>query len=444
MQNTNFDTAGFCRLDITPPLDTDMQGYFYERKAKGVHDPLYVNAVAFGNGDKHAVIMVCDLIGIYSDAARLWPQKIAKALNLEPTAVFLCHTHTHTGATVTDSNLNGESKSDKLYDEWLFRRLHDAAKMAINDCKPITAIRTWEGECNSVAFSRRFQMKDGSYQTWANYLDPNISDYACKADESLRFARIVREDDTELVIVNFQCHPDCVSTDFYSADYPGFLRNKIEKEKNNVKCLFLNGAEGQIVCNDWWHDSVIRTKYKIAIHVGEKLADVVLQHFDEATLINGNGVSFDQSEIQHKTKWDPVRMPEAERIIALHEAGRDDDIGPDWIATPLVSESYHIRKLNKEDCDNSSLTISAVTIGGLAFLGIPGEPFCEIGEYIRERSPYATTMICCQTNGCLGYFATSAAYDQGGYEPRNSPFARGVAENIMETSEQLLNKLSAK
>ena len=38
--------AGAACLDITPPLGTLMPGYFHERRATAVHDPLLVRAFA--------------------------------------------------------------------------------------------------------------------------------------------------------------------------------------------------------------------------------------------------------------------------------------------------------------------------------------------------------------------------------------------------------------
>ena len=79
MQNC---TAGFARLDMTPPLGVRLGGYFTERIADGVLDPLYVNAVAFGEGEKKAVLIVCDLLSIYGNAAHEWPVQIAEKLGL--------------------------------------------------------------------------------------------------------------------------------------------------------------------------------------------------------------------------------------------------------------------------------------------------------------------------------------------------------------------------
>ena len=78
-------TAGFARLDITPPLGLKMIGTGFTgplRFTKGVLDPLYVNAIAFGGEDKSAVILVCDLLGIY-DSLELWPGEVAEKLGLD-------------------------------------------------------------------------------------------------------------------------------------------------------------------------------------------------------------------------------------------------------------------------------------------------------------------------------------------------------------------------
>lgn len=439
--NIRYTSVGFCRMDITPPLGIEMQGYYYERRSEGVLDPLYVNALAIKEGQQVAVVLTCDLLGIYNETDFVWHQEIARTLGLSADAVFLCHTHTHTGPKVDDGLISQKNTEKSSYDKWFFTRLCDAATMALNDCKPVSSIRAWEGLCEGICFVRRFKMTGGYYQTWANYLDPNIEGYACKGDESVRFARIARDGGEELILVNFQCHPDNVSGNLISADYPAFLRRTIEKEKPNTKCIFFNGAEGQLVCNDWWHDSVIRTKYEIAIHVGKKLAEVILENYDCAVQISDKGISFGQMSLSCRTKYDPARNLEAKQLVSLHEAGKDDEIGPDWVATPLIAEAYKIIDLNSQHLEYLPIVVSAITIGGLALLGIAGEPFCEIGQTIRKESPFESTMVCCQTNGAQGYYPVAEAYDQGGYEPRNTPFIRGVGEQIIDAGINLLKSL---
>ena len=56
--------AGFARVDITPPMNIPIAGYFIERFASGILDNIEVQALAVGDGDKKAVILSADLLGI--------------------------------------------------------------------------------------------------------------------------------------------------------------------------------------------------------------------------------------------------------------------------------------------------------------------------------------------------------------------------------------------
>ena len=74
--------AGFGRIDITPPLGSYLQGYQDPRYAKGVLDPLTANALAFDDGEKRAVIIVCDLVGISQEVMEKLRPTVAEIANL--------------------------------------------------------------------------------------------------------------------------------------------------------------------------------------------------------------------------------------------------------------------------------------------------------------------------------------------------------------------------
>ncbi|MBO5339735.1 MAG: hypothetical protein J6A62_01890 [Oscillospiraceae bacterium] len=427
-------SAGFARLDITGPLGVHIAGYYNERIADGVLDPLYVNAVAFGQDDKIAVLLVCDMLGIYSTAAFEFPRHVARTLGLPEDSVFLCHTHSHTTPAVA----HYREPCDPQYDEWFLRRLCDAAKLAIDDLKPVTDVQIAEDDIPGLTFVRRFYYKDGHFQTWAPADRSLIDRPGCDGDDSARLIRILREDD-EIALVNYQLHPDCIGGCKYSADFPGAFRNRIEAERPNVHCVFLNGAEGQMIGTNFNIPAPPKAKGSDrAVRVGNQLAEGVLPMFERCKSTNMTGLSFGQDIVRAKTKRDPARMPEAERLIALHEAGKDAEIGPHWHATPLVAEAYVLRRLEAENTDYSDLAVSAISFCGMALLGIPGEPFNEVGKHIRANSPFPATCVCCQANGCEGYYPIAEAYDQGGYEPRNTRYPKGTAELLMEAADKLL------
>ena len=85
--------------------------------------------------------------------------------------------------------------------------------------------------------------------------------------------------------------------------------------------------------------------------------------------------------------------------------------------------------------------IQAIRIGSVAFVGVPTEPFAQIGATVRERSPAPYTVFAGYTNGSLGYVPTPEAYEQGGYEPRATPFRAGGSDDLIEGCVSALERL---
>ena len=56
--------AGFARVDVTPPLGSYISGYFEERFAEGVLDPIQLNALAVSDGTVTDLIIISDFIGV--------------------------------------------------------------------------------------------------------------------------------------------------------------------------------------------------------------------------------------------------------------------------------------------------------------------------------------------------------------------------------------------
>jgi len=79
-----------------------------------------------------------------------------------------------------------------------------------------------------------------------------------------------------------------------------------------------------------------------------------------------------------------------------------------------------------------------MTIGDFAFLGIPGEVFTEIGNMIREASPYEHLMLCGISNVMSTYFPGSTAQRAGGYEVVTSNIGLGSDKIIQEGTRELL------
>ena len=427
-------TAGFARLDTTPPLGVPMGGSWNARLTKGVIDPMSVNAVAFGDGEKSAVLMTADLVGLYGVRGAQWAKQIEKDLQLPENSVLLCCTHTHTSPSVG---------VDELYDAWLYRRFRDAAMLALEDRKPVTDVRWAQDETQGMTFNRRFKLSDGTFMTNPpKSCQDMIVEPAGPADNSMRVVQILREDAKDIVLVNFQSHPDNIHGELVSPDFCGYVRTGVEALCENTCCIYINGAQGNLVISDRRDPNRPKGSAKVAKDHGMGLAKQVAQMLTKTQSTGKFDFSFGQKSVSLKTKRDPARVPECKRIVELYKADRWSEFAPSKkFANYFYTDAKKVIALEELQEDYREAPVSGVVFCGAAFIGFPGEPFCEMGMAVRENSPFTVTCAMCLTNGSLGYYPTAESFDQGGYETYATRFRKGCAEQLVDTAIDLMKTL---
>jgi len=435
--------AGFARLEIAPPLGCMLTGYYEPRIAKGTLDPLHASAVAFSDGETSAVLLVLDLLGIRQRTLDGMRERIAANLGLKRPAVFVHCTHTHTGPEVCD----GMFESDPVYNARLEKLMEQAAQMALNDLSEASLLSA-DGSVEDISFVRRFRMKDGSTRTNPGYWNPDILEPIGEKDESLRIVRIVRPGADEILLVNFQVHPDTIGTvlgsvEEFSADYPGFVVRTLEGALGNVRAVYLNGACGHLnhvkVHKPEWDQN---GGYEHTAHMGRAIAGEVLRIYTKARPLAGGSLKCAEEPLAAPAnKARPEELPRAEQIVKWHDEGRLDLIPETGMGiTTLVAEATRMLEL-KNAPDSFRLNMTALSLGEMCLAGIPGEAFTEVGLHIKARSPFKGQLILGISNGYEGYFPTRDAYDEGGYEARSSSFRAGVAEAIAEAETSLIRSL---
>jgi hypothetical protein len=85
--------------------------------------------------------------------------------------------------------------------------------------------------------------------------------------------------------------------------------------------------------------------------------------------------------------------------------------------------------------------ITVARLGTIAFVGLGGEVFNELGKAIKSNSPFHPTFILTHCNGAAGYVPTQASYPAGGYEVESSQFAPGAGERLAEEAVRMLKAL---
>ena len=439
--------AGFSRMDITPPLGTHMDGYYEERTAKGMLDPLAASCVAFRDPQgATALIYSLDLIHMRQDASDEARAVISKMAGVPEEAIFLACTHIHTGPNIVTRLYS----HNPVYNAWLYPQLGSMACAAIADLAPAELL-TAEGTAPGIAFIRRYRMKDGSIKTNPGYLNPNVKEPIGEADDTLRLVRIVREGREEIDLVNFQVHPDVIGGEKWSADFPGFARRTLEGALPGVKVVYLNGCQGDTNHIDISLDPKAPERqyfpargYERSRYMGQVIAGGVLKIWMKALPAGGpDRVRWCLRDLDTPLRIpDPLEVPEAKKIVELYEAGRRDEITSDGrTVAERKTEAYRIVRLSKVEDPVKHLHMSAVSVGNVAFAGFPGEPFTDMGRGTRAASPFGMTVTCCLVNGGEGYLPMYSAFAEGGYEAVNSNLTPGVAEELVAGQAKILGEL---
>ena len=440
--------VGYAEVNINPPLGIFVHGYYIDRFAKGFLDDLLASAMALRCGEKTVLMLAVDNCLIKTHIADGYRRSIAEATGVAAENIFLCASHTHTGPELGDGY-----EESKQYTAFLGSRLCDAATLALADLKnaKMGFIYGWAPE--RVAYIRRYKMKDGSTWPCPPINDPNIDHPIGTLDQRVNVLRFDREGGETVVLVNYGVHADTVNGEMISSDWPGWMRRTLEKALDGVKCMFFPGAEGDVGSthvnptggdmNDTEisFDNEMKSPGK-ARFVGRALAGTVLHVYDKAAYVDVDSIDCVRKTLKIPTNMPkPEDLPLAHKYKELHDAGRDDLIPYTAMElTTVVAEALRMCEL-EHGPEFIELTLTGIRIGNVALVGIPGEPFTDVGIRIKEAEGWDLILPCALTNGYQGYFPMQSAFDEGGYEARTSQYAAGVAERIIAGGKELLEEM---
>ena len=229
-----------------------MAGYYYNRAAVGVHDPLHAKAIVIEKDGVTAALVACDLGSLPRPIAEDARRRIAESVKIPPTHVMISATHTHTGPVLlsgsTRYNVEGEMKRIGLeYAASQGGKIADAVRQAHAALRP-ARVMSAQGREDSLTFNRRFHMKDGSIAWNPAKQDPRIERPAGPIDGSVPVVYFEGMDGKPIAVyVNYALHLDTVGGQEYSADYPYMLSQILSAAKGkDLVTVFTIGCAGNL------------------------------------------------------------------------------------------------------------------------------------------------------------------------------------------------------
>jgi neutral ceramidase len=409
--SSNFK-VGVAKREITPGRPVPMWGYGarHDRLSQGVLDPLWAKTLVIEAGQAKLAIVGMDL-GRGPTPAMM--NRIRRAIAPSGIAnALICGSHSHHGPVIelTDQPGFGQGKFDDAvaYAKELPERIIAAILEADANRRPA---RLGVG-ARDLALNRNRHSRRAEKPT-----DPRMTVIRFDGQDGSLLA----------ALVHYTAHPVLTATELlkFSADYPGSLQAKVEKELN-VPCIFIQGAAGDQSANP--PDGKRDPK-----SYGELLAEQALGLFREtATAV-------------------PRRPSLQAKTDHFEFATRVNFKSP--ITFLLYSQSFFpelIRNFFHEFERGVQTEVTTVVLNGeLAIVGLSGEPFCQHSLRLRQRAHLPWVLVFGYCNGHQLYFPTIEAASEGGYgaDSRVSPIALGAGEMMMDRALiniiRLLGKFSA-
>lgn len=437
--------AGWAVEDITPPPGYRMSGYFRERRATGVKDPLKAKALVLAQGNQKIALVFCDVIGIpwyVSQAAR---QKIAEQYGISPDRCTIMATHTHTGPLYFGAirellhrqamEAHGHDPAETVdYASLLEERIVEAVGRASRHLRPVELRVATLAQEPQISFNRRFLMKDGTVRFNPGQLNPDIVRPAGPIDPDVNVLVLVNPTDSRplAALTVFALHLDTVGGTEYSADYPYHMEQALRKRYGEDFLSFFGAGP----CGDINHIDVTVKGRRTAEELGKLLAATVTRAIEQAEPVIEPSL-----QVAHRVIHVPLQQySEAE----VAEARR---LYPRIVTSELPFlervRIYKIMALQWRGGSEIALEVHAFRLGkNAAIVTLPGEVFVELGLFIKRSSPFRHTFAIELANDAPGYIPTEKAFREGSYETVNSRIAPGGGEKLAEVAVEALKALS--
>ncbi len=263
--------AGFSKVSLTPTLgagkDDPARGSFRAvplagfgdregRPAEGIHDSLFIKAVALRVGRDTLVLIASDILIVPAEVAAKVTEELARTQGMRRSQLFFSATHTHSGVGAWAEKYVGKEFAgdyNPAVIDWLVRQYSAAVVQALADLQPAA-------------------LASGTFEIPSYVKNRLVGD---KGFKNGQFAwLVVRQDNgRKAVLGSFAGHPTTLGgwNMLLSGDYPGYWQRRLERQDYNL-ALFFAGPVGSHSIRGKGE------KFDKPRNTGEALADSTLHH----------------------------------------------------------------------------------------------------------------------------------------------------------------------
>ena len=371
-------------------------------------------------------IVSCDVLVLQRDILDDVCRKIQAEEKIPFENILITSTHTHHAPTTV--TVHGY-KRDKIF----CRRVKDAIVSAVHKANhklkntPSASMYFRLGQESTVGQNSRQLLKDGTIY-WvgsrADALRPTGP-----FDPELPVLAFKRPDGTlEALLFNHSSHNIGVRSGGRSPAFYGLAAQELEQELGGTT-IFLPGAFGST------HVLTLPTDERII-----RIKNAVKLAYSKAQKRQIPTVTSVKKPFKYRVRnFDEDAEEKAVSYYCNKRLGGNPE--------DIIQVFRNMRKeLAKHQGELRNTWLHVILIDDIAFVGVPGEFFGQLGTEIKRRSPFRYTYVIGLANDYIGYIPDNKAYDLGGYQVWtgfHSFVERGTGEAIVAETIRILEELKA-
>lgn len=441
-------SAGVAKVNLTPPVGTYLQGYSRGKPAAGILDDLHARALVLDNGEKRLALVAADLIGLDESSVKRIRRLIKERVGLAEADVLLACSHTHCGPAVMALCSWTDPPNPSTVEE-IERKIAGAVAIAVGRLQPVR-LAFGIGQMDYNVNRRRPDLPG----------TPMLPNPDGPVDRRVKVLRLQTDgqDEPLAVVFLYACHATSMGgTLLISGEHPGAACAFVEQAYGGATAaLYLQGCTGDARPNVTDEEGRFRSATPEEMRrLGWRLGAEVVRVAE--TLAGGDRPPAygDDATLQAASRR--VRLPFASEVwrLQLPAAELRRSLRA---ATSAYERGWAREMLNRLKAgplpEHEPAEVQVLRVGGQLFVGLPGEPFTELGWRIEEQlprgtRPQATTFVVGYANANVGYLCTAASYAEGGYEPatsyrayaRHAPFTPDVEHLLVQAAVTLGRRL---
>lgn len=424
--HSSFVQISYFSEDVTPALESPLAF----GTARSIRDSLSARGIILQFDENPLVICAIDWIGISNEAMDYFREQLAKSVSTKPERIAIHALHLHDGvrADLTAARLLDQYGDADIYYDTIFlknaiHRIGRSAQKAMENKRPVTHVGIGESRVEKVASNRRILNRSGKVQSMRWNHTPSLqlrSEPEGVIDPMLKMITFWNKNQPLIAMSYYAVHPvTFFGEGIVSTDFIGLAREVIEK-RYRIPHIYFTGAAGNIGVGKYNDGSIA---------IRQILASRMVRAMEQA--LKGT-VRFPVEKKDFIWKYTNTYLPLASFMVkdSLEMIVKGESYDPELPFLRSIGSLAWLERVYKIP----EVQISALHIGKIRILHLPGEPFVEY-QLMAQKS-FPDLKICTAAYGeyGMGYIGTEAAYDQGGYETSK------MASNVSPETERILTK----